>query len=458
MSLVDEKKLIGIVPIGIIESARFITNKYRVSRFAELGMPHELGQLYTDGGVTVNPAEKVPMVLGSPGLKPYNFYANPPTTNTIDVPQGASIYSNADLRFHSKVTLNLARPFGEGVFIAGTVVGADENAAVTLRISDVLSGVWQPPTTVTLVNTVAPSLDSRSNDFDTLGGLIRDGQPETDPEGFARAVGRKEPPSILSIDPNTGRNRYEELTRESGKLVGGGNDGRFGHGQGPYVDNLSDRQTRSDENGRIDVGAAESLQYDWLNPNNGQANSGWQGQYYVPRAAYLQLFSDGFTITRDSRDPAAERTWKNPDGSDTGNSACRFKVGKVGAGTAADPYRLNVVNSFTPGIDIDNPDYTLGQPFNGVVYFEGNVRVRGVIPTDVQMSVVSGATIYIEGSITKGVVGNDWSGNPNMLLERRSNSCLALLAKDYVAINTTQFFGPNVRQQVEEAKTTTTPG
>ena len=60
------------------------------------------------------------------------------------------------------------------------------------------------------------------------------------------------------------------------------------------------------------------------------------------------------------------------------------------------------------------------------------------------MTVVSNANIYVEGSITKGVV--DASGN---FLTRPSRSMLALLAKDYVALNTTQFVGP-ATQDVEE--------
>ncbi|HEY0868012.1 MAG TPA: hypothetical protein VGE01_11565, partial [Fimbriimonas sp.] len=85
---------------------------------------------------------------------------------------------------------------------------------------------------------------------------------------------------------------------------------------------------------------------------------------------------------------------------------------------------------------------------------EGNVRVRGVIPTDVQLSLVSMGTIYIEGSLTKGVVGNHvTAGYPQGFvyptvpvgnrLGRPSRSMLLLAAKEYVAVNPTMFFGPS---------------
>jgi hypothetical protein len=86
------------------------------------------------------------------------------------------------------------------------------------------------------------------------------------------------------------------------------------------------------------------------------------------------------------------------------------------------------------------------------------VRVRGQIPTDVQVLVISGATIYIEGSITKGVIGNHVTAQDpvapvaeGQLLTRDTRSALGLFAKDYVTLNTTQFFGVGGNQTVELA-------
>ena len=38
-------------------------------------------------------------------------------------------------------------------------------------------------------------------------------------------------------------------------------------------------------------------------------------------------------------------------------------------------------------------------PGNGVVFAEGNIRIKGTLPPGVKLTVVSGATVYIEGNI-----------------------------------------------------------
>ncbi len=463
----SQKKLIAMVSIGVIETARFITNKYNVSRPAEIGESN-IGIQYE--GAPVN----FPVQLGTTAVLP-NFDG---TGTTQNVQGMGSFYSNAQVKVYGTVNVSLAAPFGDGITIADTIIGADNSSTLNLTSATIDgAGVWQPPTTWSMTNgsTYSPggpsSLDSGSSNFATAKGLLRDGIQETDQEGYARAGGRKEPPSILTPDPDTGEGRYVRLTRESGKLIGDGNSGRFGHGQGVYVDNLDDRQMRADETGRANVGTAESLVYDWLNPNNGQANSGWKGPFYVPRGAFLQLLSDGFIITRDSRAPASQRTWRRPDGSDTGSAKIKFRIGNVPDSSGKPvPY---IVNTYTgsdathsPTIDIDSDtiDYTKGVPFNGVLYFSGNVRVRGIIPTDIQMLVVSNATLYIDGSITKGLTGNDYTADypltgyvyPRVAvgasLARSPASTVGLFAKDYVALNTTQFFGASFNQNLEEVK------
>jgi hypothetical protein len=87
------------------------------------------------------------------------------------------------------------------------------------------------------------------------------------------------------------------------------------------------------------------------------------------------------------------------------------------------------------------------------VYFQGNARVRGIIPTDVQMTLVSNATIYIEGNITKGVTANGLQLPSEgytfgQRITRPTKSMLMLMAKDYVALNTTQFVGPAPTQAI----------
>jgi hypothetical protein len=88
-------------------------------------------------------------------------------------------------------------------------------------------------------------------------------------------------------------------------------------------------------------------------------------------------------------------------------------------------------NSITDQEFIDN-----GEAFNGTLFFEGDVRVRGVIPTDMQLTLVSMGTTYIEGSITKGHV------TVTGVLNRPSRSMLMIMSRDYVTLNPTMFFGP----------------
>jgi hypothetical protein len=73
--------------------------------------------------------------------------------------------------------------------------------------------------------------------------------------------------------------------------------------------------------------------------------------------------------------------------------------------------------------EITQGDRSFDVPFNGVIYAEGNVRVKGRIPSGRQIIIVTNGTAYIEGNIVKG----------------DARSTLAILAKDYVCINTTQF-------------------
>ncbi len=427
--IVNSNKTTAFASIGIIEQARFVTNVNDVSSPIEIGFPAGVGATF-DG----DPVE-VPVQYGAVGRMPN---MGNPGLLTADVPFGASTYVNGDLLVHGEAVFNLNLTLGESLLVAGTIRGADDDARLTLR-SARFDGTWQTVGT-SLSNTTAPSLDSRNGSFSTVGGAVKDGIARPDAQGFARGIGRKEPPRLFVENADTGLTRYDLLTRESGPGVAG----RYGHGRGVYVDNASDRQNRATRKGREQAGADESLVNDWLNPNNDQPNSGWQGNYYIPRAAQVMLLPNGFVIARDPRGPEEERFWKTPSGDNTNLQAIRYRIGDVGG----QPY---IVNSLTPGVDIDQTavDFSRGQPFNGVLLFEGNVRVRGVIPTDIQLTLASKATIYVDGSIVKGVT--DLGGGR---LNRPSRSALALLARDYVALNTTQFFAPMVgslqtREEVE---------
>jgi hypothetical protein len=464
---------IAFVSIGLIESALYITNKDHVSRPAEIGVPTELGSLISSAPGNSTPV-KVSQLVGT-NEKLFNAGLPPtPTTNTIGL--GGSIYCNADLVIHGNVQVKLNATLGDLFAVTGTVVPADGNAQLTVYRNEYLGNRpgypagWYgsypatQPTDTALVLT-GSSINSRQG-FSTIGGVIRDGIGSTDATGYPRAAAYKAPPSMTVRDAQTGLTRYEALTRESGSLIGTGNSGRFGYGSGVYVDNVDDLQIPNNDVARLATGGNQSLIEDWLNPNNNSfANTGWQGPFYNPWGAYVQLLPDGFTITRDAPGGnSAHEFWKAPDGSvpNSGAQPVNQSILRFRLGLGSDN-KVHIVNAFTPGlgasINAQTVNFDAGPVFNGTLYFEGNVRVRGTIPTDAQLTLVSNGTIYVEGSIVRGVTNNDITGgNRNTPITRPSKSTCILMARQYVAINPTQFFGPSSNGGYSAQNDVATPG
>ncbi len=453
----DTRKMTAFASLGLIDSALFITNKYNSSRSADIGFP---GGGLGDGpdaagsgavmtGTSGDVDVVVPSVLGSSYPEP-----NPGLSGSFQtIPGGGGITSNANVVFHGQTRMTLNAFFGEAVKVSGTIRAA--NSFSQLQISRVtydrgtdrwvsgIQGTLPGGAAYNIASTVNTpmtldfnAMDSDSVSFTTAQGVIRDVKDFSDNEGHIRAIPRKEPPSMLAVDPQTRRNRYYEMTRNSGRLVNDRRTGRWGYGEGVYVDSPERANLDSEDERRVQ-GAVRSLPSDWLNPNNA-SSLGWQGPYYIPVGAYLQLLPDGFEIIRDSR--SSQRTWRNQGGGQTGTNRVRFRIREI----AGQKY---IINSMVSPAEIGLPAGSLsdsvftsqGEPFNGVIFFEGDLRTRGVIPTDVQLTVVSMGTIYVEGSITKGLI-NETGG----VINRPSRSLLMLMARDYVTVNTTMFFGPAV--------------
>ena len=425
------RRFMAFASIGLTEQARFITNKFNSSVSAEIGTlsssgagEESIGATY--GGIPVRITQEL-------GALSVNSAAS-------QIASG-NLYCNADLVLHGITNIFLNSDYGDGLLVAGTVRGANSDATLNLQV--------QKNGAITNTTLNGNNLDSRTNGFSTLGGVVRDGSQDADPQGYVRSTPRKEPPSILEADPVSGITRYVTLSRDSGRLVGGRNIGRFGYGEGVYVSAGSgERGDAQDEDERIQLSGARSLVQDWLNPNKAATSKtgGWIGPYYVPLASYLRLLPNGFEITRDAR--SAQPRWRTTFGQDTTAFTARFRLVDLG------PAGVFIINSIvSPDLVAAAPGTLAGQQarvqaegavFNGVIYFEGDVRVRGVIPTNRQVTVVSMGTIYIEGSITKGMVREDGS-----VLNTPSKSFCALMARDYVTVNTTQFFGPAPDQFIQ---------
>ena len=457
---VSSRKLVAMAQIGIIDYARFETNKYKSTKPAELGFPLDGGAKYREAAAVEGTIVNVPSEVGAT-QDAYNLTNSGAGAVVTGLPGGGSIRANCDLKIHGNMIANINQTFGDTILTSG-IFEVGNGASLTINRSQ-----WSRSLNTWQTTTSNVVLDSLNPAFSTQGGIFRDGISGMDGNNDARGVGYITPPSMLSsadVAESANTNRYVKLTRDSGKLGPAGNTGLYGHGEGIYVNNSSDFQIPDDEQGRRALGGNASLVQDWLSSfgdSSGNSNfrTGWHGPFYIPVGSFVLLTNDGFTIQRNAHPDQLpdERTWKKADGSDSGFTSIRYRVG---TGTDGN---VRVVNTLTPGLSapINNPltpaDFDKGPIFNGVIYFDGNVRVRGVIPTDVQMTIVSNKTVYVEGSIVKGLGANDVTAAypgviTNNRLTRPSRSALMLMAKDYVTVNPTMFFGPSAERnsQVEQ--------
>ncbi len=450
----DTRKMLAFANLPTMFS-RFITNLDRVSRPAELGVPVPAGggplNWKDNQNLSVNyegASVAVPNAMGTNAAGTVLRSSFPWET----MPGGGTMYVNGKLRLHGRHDIALNSFFGESIVATDGLEAGNNGSSLNLFLYRYAPGPvgtdgWTSDVTVPLG---AGQFSSTNNNFSTFEGALKDGSSQTDNDvtvgrpfvgGETREATRIEPPTITREDPATGLNRYRESSQNAGVLNGNGqNVGRFGYGPGVFVD-TAEKGNRSDDSERQNLDPSKSNPNDWLNPNN--ANSqGWQGPFYVPIASYVLLQADGFTITRDSR--SRNKFWRDPaSGAETTTSSMRFYVKRFNVGGVMVPFiadEFDVAGGFNPSSNVLADWQANGQIFNGVVMVEGDVRVRGVIPAGVQMSLVSMGNIYIEGSITKGSV--ELLGGGATAYTAPSASMIALMARDYVVLNTTQFFGP----------------
>ncbi len=297
------------------------------------------------------------------------------------------------------------------------------------------------------------------------------------------AVPRVQPPDIEAVNPDLQINRYLALTRDSGQWVKVSNQwvntGAYGWGWtrfgGIYVDNTSDIQYQHD---------LEKLRRNWVGSVGKHKALGGDQRTGQHAAAPLPGPADWWDETGHYYAPPGAEIVLH------GESACPYLeiIRHDAKGTSDDPYYWrDAAGNAIPMSDTDGYVYpssgndcvprsteqphVLGKravfpfPPNGVVYVEGNVRIRGVMPpmrtvsgnaTDFHgyfgsaaeytadgrnrrydLTVVSGGTIYVEGDL----LGPRSAGQIQDSLEADmlQGSRVALLARDYVCVNTTAF-------------------
>ncbi len=401
------RMLSAIVPIGIIESGLYVSNIDKRTTPIEFGSPINFGSNFMGQPV------HVPMIVGGTKAAAPNSYPGGQIT------LGCPIYINGSWRIpgdtsqNSGMFVTLHEALGDQINVYGSIEFSESPQALRVqRIS--LAGNFE-------TNFSMDVLPSADPNHQTFGGIVNDIADHPDAGGYPRSVVYKEPPLIDEKDPNTGELRYRSVTRTSGKLAQDSfgnyfNLGLLGYGRGVFLDNSRDLRGDS-EDGDF------TRRFDWTHPNNGHSSSYWRGPYYIPKCTSIQLLRDGFVITRFRHAQNDNRgIWRDYQNNLTLNSQQRLRF-KLGLGTDS---QVHIINELTPGVgNFANPspaDFDIGPVFNGVIFGEGDLKVRGIIPNNIQMTIVSMGDLYVEGSVLKGT----------------NRSSIALLAHDNVVLNTTQ--------------------
>lgn len=428
------REITAYKPIGLTDYLRFITNKNNRATDFGLGVPgfevkfgRERDSKYGARGGPIR-------VNGN--LKWFGNYDSPDSqTYSIDVFLRGIQARDAEGAAVDRMPLDKVEVAGDiKVDSEPGSAGKAVRVRVHAVVSDPAGGVRQ---------FTSPVQPSDSPDFTTFFGFYRDGRDSTDVNQMARGVKRIEPPLVDQPDPTRTTTRYRLLTLDSGERIRHGrtwiNLGRYGWGRGVYIGNLRDRQDESET-----LVGGYTVRADWMKPNNPMSTY-WRGPYYVPPGCVIVLNpgdTDGdgqpdFTITRtDAINARGQKAvWYDAGG------RARPEWGSTVTMPYPDAKNGRVL---TPALGGDGRRIE----GNGVIYAEGNIRVRGMLPKDMQLTIVSNATIYIEGNLLKyrdpsGIIGGNDPYHATGVNGEDTNSCgLALLAREYICVNTTQFFSP----------------
>ncbi len=445
------KELLAYMQIGLTDYVKFVTNKNKTNVEAAIGAP-DLGMPTLNGVQGVG--APLSLVIGDPAVG----------TNPNTATPSAPMRINSDVRFYGSTYLyESQRGTGDNLLTSDTLLTSGkiifDNASSRLLVNQPITNDTPSANKNDVLadadkNCAAnPNSENPSCDFDSRGGLVRTGSDQPDIKGYSQGIRALAPPSLDYYDTGSGFLRYRLLTRETGAFDTdasgkGFRVGQLGWGTGIYVNNPTDYQAESNSAG---IGSSYSLRADWLNPKANFSQGSWQGPYYTPPGVTIELLGDSIRLTRDDND-----TFYEPDGSPS-----TLQGGKSILIPLSDydrkGYQLNRTTAVAPKFPLtpfphDGDDITATgfkdsgtYGVNVVIMAEGNVRVRGVYGVDasnvseagnvtqdgskklerVHLTIVSGHTAYIDGNIVKG--------DPD-----KASTC-AILARDYVCVNTTQF-------------------
>lgn len=499
--------LVEYKAIGITDYARFETNPDKRADIMALGVAS--AQYVAD---FADPTATTPTLAGYPLVTTYGapdayvasgtapnqtLIANPQagsaTAANGTVAGGGSIHANGTVRFYGQNFMYLnnnnqnSGAFGEAAEIGGSLLVDNYTDQQTLDKQASGLALNPVPAGAAVADYVAPS--NAPTTFDTHTGLVRDSGSGTDVNGLPRGANRLEPPSLDTANPATNLPRYKDLafnalprqSFDAAATTGYGpaaspssyslGSARLGYGRSVYVDNTGDMQKES-----TSLLGGYTLVDEWLHRTApGQGSASWSGGFYRPPGVDIVLGRQsivgndtttpvktfyGMRLTRSDVDTSgAPVLWKNPDGTPI---TTLNPDGNTGSTLYVSYTSLNASNINSPAtLTGTSLDAYRNNPSNDViVYAEGNVRVRGTVSAPVDANGNATSTVSSEGTsidtlprhvtiVTNGTAYIDGS-----LLRGSPQSSIAVLAHDYVCVNTTQFLAG---AQVEDNPIGTTP-
>jgi hypothetical protein len=475
--------ILALKPVLLTDYARFITDRFETKRAAGLGVTG--------------------LELGGQGRADYLYRV------------GGPIRSNTDLVWHGRAQVSLGTTFDtswrdlgmlrdDRIEIAGEMRRAP-SAAATDTLELIVDGVTRASD---LLNPQTPSEQKDyfegfpqwsgeqviPNSRTVLADLPEMVTMSGDSLYAQLSVPQVRPPEIDAFHPDKDTNRYLLLTRDAGnwRQTGEGlwyNTGEYGWGWtnfgGIYIDNLRDIQYNHD---------LEKLHLNWLRsvgahtpvgdereeatkePPEGPADWWDQtGRYYAPPGVEIILHGADACpwveiVRHDVRgQEGSYYYWQDIEGAaispvdPTPEIPDELSQQYEAFEGACTPW----AGGRTVGIYDGNRAFFPFPP-NGVIYAEGNVRIRGIMPPvrDNQgrsgalipaeeapeayfdaftgasgrtrrfdLQVVSGGTIYVEGDLlspaSAGLIPEDYAS------DKAYGSRIALLARDCVCVNTT---------------------
>lgn len=415
--------------IGLVEYLLHITNKNDRPTVAALGAPNK--------------------VLDTPQATGARPTAAPEPREVESVYHGP-IHSNAPLTF-----------FGVNrLLLDGTRRGDALTVAANLSLSGVDSQTTTQnaadPTRVFLTDVSGAVsngaiLPSGSPNFSDFGGLVRDNTPQS-ANNLRRIAKTQAPLMDLPIGDN-GLTRYRALTRDAEPLnsnfvvanpiagLGATYAARIGWGAGLYFDNREDLQNASES-----LLGAYSPRANWT----GADPRWWNGDNrYVPPAVVVTLTPRYMIIQRSAT--SVNRSFLRDNTGRRINQMTVVRFSGLGTGAADIAPRAGLPDNLRKLEGYPATPVT-GQPnvwsSDYVVFAEGNIRIRGVaggLDPETQryyirhLTFVSNGNIYVDGNLLKDNLSDTEVGTGAFV---RGKSSIALLAKNYVVLNTTQFLTP----------------